>query len=255
MTVQNRGGLRSQALSLALQRDTQAAKAHGRSNRRRYRRVSAPIHCRPAGAEFFAPHFEPIDIGFGGARIHSHEEYRVGEGLPLDIFVRGIAPVMFTTEVVWVASLGRGSRACFELGLAFVDLDPDARMLLSSVLTSEVELVGYAEPGVPSTAAPGDASFACAFGEPAIEIGRTNRESAIVPKGRESSSVLSRTPIVVADDAELRAVSLDGRSCFLVSLIDGVTSVESLIDLSGMPAEDMLALLEELRLRQIVELC
>jgi len=232
MTVQNLGGLRLRAVSLAPQRGTQAAQAHGGSNRRRYRRVSAPIHCRPAGGEFFVPHFEPIDIGFGGARIHSHEEYRVGEGLPLDIFVRGIAPVMFNTEIVWVASLGSGSRACFELGLAFVDLNPDARTLLSSVLTSEV-----------------------ALGEPAVEIGRTNRESAVVRKGRESCSVLSRTPIVIADDAELRAVSLDGRSCFLVSLIDGVTSVESLIDLSGMPAEDILALLEELRLHQIVELC
>ena len=255
MTVQNLGGLRSRTGSIALQRGTQAAQAHGGSNRRRYRRVSAPIHCRPAGAEFFAPHFEPIDIGFGGARIHTHEEYRVGEGLPLDIFVRGIAPVMFTTEIVWVASLGSGSRGCFELGLAFVDLNPDARTLLSSVLTSEVELVGYAEPEGPPTAALGDRSSARALGEPAVEIGRTNRESGVVRKGRESSAVLSRTPIVVADEAELRAVSLDGRSCFLVSLIDGVTSVESLIDLSGMPAEDMLTVLEELRLCQIVELC
>ncbi len=255
MTVQNLGGLGSQALSLVLQRDTRAAKAHSGSNRRRYRRVSAPIHCRPAGAEFFAPHFEPIDIGFGGARIHSQEEYRVGEALPLDIFVRGIAPVMFTTEIVWIASVPIGSRACFDLGLAFVELDSDARTLLSSVLPSEVKLVGYAEPAVPSTAALGDMSFACAFGKPAVEIGQTNRESAVVPKGRESCSVLVRTPIVVADDAELRAVPLDDRSCFLVSLIDGVTSVESLIDLSGISAEDMLTMLEELRLRQIVELC
>jgi PilZ domain-containing protein len=255
MTVQNLGELRSRAGSLAPQRGTQAAQPRGGSNRRRYRRISAPILCRPAGAEFFAPHLEPIDIGFGGVRIHSHEEYRVGEGLPLDIFVRGMAPVMFTTEIVWIESWGSGSRACFDLGLAFIDLNSDARTLLSSVVTPEMDLIGYEETEVPSAAALSDTSFACALDEPVVEVGRTIRESAVVPKGRDSCSVLSRTPIVVADDAELRAVRLDGHSCFLVSLIDGVTSVESLIELSGMSAEDLLTTLEELRLRQIVELC
>jgi hypothetical protein len=67
--------------------------------------------------------------------------------------------------------------------------------------------------------------------------------------------MLSRTPIVLVAKADLRAVRLDRHSAFLVSLIDGVTSVESLIDLSGMPAEQTLALLEELRLRHIVVLC
>jgi hypothetical protein len=56
------------------------------------------------------------------------------------------------------------------------------------------------------------------------------------------------------DDAELRAATLDGRSGFLVSLIDGVTSVESLLDLSGMPGEETLTRLEDLRLHGIVDL-
>jgi hypothetical protein len=40
----------------------------------------------------------------------------------------------------------------------------------------------------------------------------------------------------------------------LVWLIDGITSVESLLDPSGMPADETLAILKDLRLRGIIEL-
>jgi|GEM_PF-738580 hypothetical protein len=224
-------------------------------NRRRYPRIPARIHCRPAGAEFFAQHLEPVDIGFGGVRIHSQEDYRVGKLLRLDIFLPQVAPVLFTTEIMWIAPLGNGSPRRFDVGLAFVELNPGALKLLLRVLTSEGELVGSAQPRASQAPARVDRPFKSALDEPASGVSRAMPESTIVRKARDARSMLPRTPIVLVAKADLRAVPLDSRSGFLVSLIDGLTSVESLIDLSGMPAEETLALLEELRLRRIVELC
>jgi hypothetical protein len=228
---------------------------HAAPNRRRYPRIPALIHCRPAGAEFFAQHLEPVDIGFGGVRIHSQEEYRVGERLRLDIFFPQAAPVLFTTEIMWIEPLGSGSPRRFDLGLAFVDLNPDALKLLLSVLTSEGELVGSAQPRASQAPARVDRAFESTVDEPASGVNLVMPESTIVRKARDSRSMLERTPIVLVAKEKLRAAALDGRSGFLVSLIDGLTSVETLIDLSGMPADETLALLEELRLRCIVELC
>ena len=237
-----------------------AAAALSGPNRRRYPRIPALIHCRPAGAEFFAPHLEPIDIGLGGVRIHSHEEYRVGEILRLDLFFPRAAPVVFATEIMWIEPLGKGSPKRFDVGLAFVELNPGALRLLLSALTSQGELAGSAQPRAQQIPARVEQSFKSARGEsdvvgPASQVSRVAPERAIVRRERDSRSMLSRTPIVIVANADLRAVPLDGRSGFLVSLIDGLTSVESLIDLSGMPAEETLALLEELRSRHIVEVC
>jgi Tfp pilus assembly protein PilZ len=203
---------------------------HAAPNRRRYPRIPALIHCRPAGADFFAQHLEPVDIGLGGVRIHSQEEYRVGELLRLDVFFPQVAPVLVTTEIMWIEPLGSGSPRRFDVGLAFVDLNSGALRLLLRVLESGLD-------------------------EPASGVTRVVPESTMVRKVRDSRPMLARTPIVLVSKENLRAVPLDGRSGFLVSLIDGLTSVETLIDLSGMPADETLGLLEELRLRRIVELC
>jgi hypothetical protein len=224
-------------------------------NRRRYPRIPALIHCRPAGAEFFAQHMDAVDIGFGGVRIQSQEECRVGKLLRLDIFFRQVAPVLFTTEIMWIEPLGNGSPRRFDVGLAFVELNPEALKLLLRLLTSEGELAGSAQPRRSQAPARVDGSFKSTLDESASGVSRMMPESTIVRKAVDTRSMLSRTPIVLVAKAVLCAVPLDSRSGFLVSLIDGLTSVESLIDLSGMPAEETLALLEQLRLRRIVELC
>jgi hypothetical protein len=182
--------------------------------------------------EFFAQHLEPINISLGGLRVQSHEEYRVGALLPLDISFARIAAVTFNAEIMWIEALRQGGQGRFDVGLAFVDLTRGALKVLLTVLASERESVG----------------------DPASEVRRVAPKSATARAGGSNQSMLLRTPIVVVNDAELRAIPLDGRSGFLVSLIDGVTSVESLIDLSGMPAEQTLAMLEDLRLRRIVDL-
>jgi hypothetical protein len=218
------------------------------------------MYCRPAGEEFFAQPLEPVDISFGGVRIHSHQEYCVGKFLRLDIFFPRVEPVVFTTEIMWIEPLGHGAPTQFDMGLAFVELNPSALKLLLSVLTSEGELVGSAPPRASQAPARFDRSLESTLDEsgldqPASGVCQVMPQSTIVRKAPDSRSMLSRTPIVLVAKADLRAVRLDHQSAFLVSLIDGVTSVESLIDLSGMPSEETLARLEELQLRHIVVLC
>ena len=101
--------------------------------------MQAPIQCRPARAESFAQHLESIDVSFGGLRLRSDEEYRVGAFLRLDIFFAPRAPVTLTAEVVWIEALSKGAHARFDVGLAFVELNNDALKFLMSVLDSEVE--------------------------------------------------------------------------------------------------------------------
>jgi PilZ domain len=260
MTVQNLAGRGAPAPRAALRRGWQSGQARNGPNRRRYPRIPALIHCRPAGEEFFAQPLEPVDIGFGGVRIHSHQEYGVGEFLRLDIFFPRVKAVPFTTEIMWIERLGNGSPTRFDVGLAFVELNPAALKLLLSVLTSEGELVGSAHLRASQATARVEGSFESPvdesdFDEPASGVSQVMPQSTIVRKARDARPMLSRTPIVLLAKADLRALPLDSRSAFLVSLIDGHTTVESLVDLSGMPAEETLDLLDELRLRHIVVLC
>jgi hypothetical protein len=194
------------------------------ANRRKYRRIPAPIHCRPAGEDFFAQRLEPVDISFGGLRTYSDEEYRVGSFLRLDIFFSGVAPVTLSTEVMWVKPLGKGAPARFELGLAFVDLKPDALNVLRR-LFSEAERT-----------------------EPVSEV------RPVTPKAGSVRTTLGRIPVLIVGAERLRATKLDARAGFLLALIDGITSVEGMLDLSGMPAEETLDVLEDLRRRGIIAL-
>jgi hypothetical protein len=59
--------------------------------------------------------------------------------------------------------------------------------------------------------------------------------------------------VLVAGE-RLREAPLDCRAGFIVSLIDGKTTVEELLDLSGMPDQETLAIVEDLRLRGIIKL-
>src|SRR5580704_3693875 len=146
MTVLNFAGREAPASRGASRRGSRSGQARNGPNRRRYPRIPALVHCRPAGEEFFAQPLEPVDISFGGVRIHSHQEYCVGKFLRLDIFFPRVEPVLFTTEIMWVEPLWHGSQTRFDMGLAFVELNPSALKLLLSVLTSEGELVGSAHP-------------------------------------------------------------------------------------------------------------
>ena len=63
---------------------------------------------------------------------------------------------------------------------------------------------------------------------------------------------LERIPMVVLPRAQMRWLSMDHRAGFILSLIDGSSSVEMILDVSGMPKLDALRILLELVQQKIV---
>src|SRR5580700_3476368 len=104
------------------------------AERRQYRRIRAALYCRPAGMQFLARMREPVDISLGGLRIFSDEERKIGELLKLEFFLPDVQPVTYTAEVVWVDPLEEGAPARFDVGLKFIQLEPEAIKVLLQVV-------------------------------------------------------------------------------------------------------------------------
>jgi len=65
---------------------------------------------------------------------------------------------------------------------------------------------------------------------------------------------LDRIPRIALPAEELRWLTLDHRSGFLLSCIDGTSTIEDILDVSGMPPLDTLRILYTLMQQQIIEL-
>jgi hypothetical protein len=65
---------------------------------------------------------------------------------------------------------------------------------------------------------------------------------------------LERVPVMIVPRTQLRWLSIDHRAGFILSLIDGTSSVEMVLDVSGMPRLDALRILQELVQQRIVSL-
>lgn len=65
---------------------------------------------------------------------------------------------------------------------------------------------------------------------------------------------LDRVPSIVVADEDLKHVAIDHRAGFLLSHIDGVSSLETILDVSGMPRLDALRILVELVQKRVVAL-
>jgi hypothetical protein len=63
---------------------------------------------------------------------------------------------------------------------------------------------------------------------------------------------LERVPVVMVARDQLRWLSIDHRAGFVLSLVDGVSSVEMILDVSGMPELDALRILSELAQQRIL---
>jgi hypothetical protein len=61
-----------------------------------------------------------------------------------------------------------------------------------------------------------------------------------------TTEFLATVPRLAIPPEELHASELDHREYFLISLLDGMTTIENLIDICGMPSEEALALLNGL---------
>lgn len=65
---------------------------------------------------------------------------------------------------------------------------------------------------------------------------------------------LEGVPIVMVPRDQLRWLSIDHKAGFVLSLVDGVSSLEMIIDVSGMPELDTLRILSELAQQRIISL-
>lgn len=65
---------------------------------------------------------------------------------------------------------------------------------------------------------------------------------------------LDRVPVVMVARDQLRWLSIDHKAGFVLSLVDGVSSVEMIIDVSGMPELDTLRILSELAQQRVIAL-
>ncbi len=63
---------------------------------------------------------------------------------------------------------------------------------------------------------------------------------------------LDRVPVVEVARDQLRWLSIDHRAGFVLSLVDGVSSLEMILDVSGMPTLDALRILYELVQQRII---
>jgi hypothetical protein len=63
---------------------------------------------------------------------------------------------------------------------------------------------------------------------------------------------LDRVPLVMVPRDQLRWLSIDHRAGFVLSLVDGVSSLEMILDVSGMPELDALRILSELAQQRII---
>lgn len=63
---------------------------------------------------------------------------------------------------------------------------------------------------------------------------------------------LQRVPVVEVARDQLRWLSIDHRAGFVLSLVDGISSLEMILDVSGMPSLDALRILFELVEQRII---
>ncbi len=72
------------------------------------------------------------------------------------------------------------------------------------------------------------------------------------PRTRSAEFGPSRVPRQNVSREELLSFKLDHKAGFLVSLVDGVSTIEMIVDVAGMPKDEALALLHELYLRGVI---
>ncbi len=76
----------------------------------------------------------------------------------------------------------------------------------------------------------------------------------LVPRPARVRLALSAVPVLAVTPEELSSVSVDHRAGFLLSLLDGETTIEALLDVSAMPRDETLSILQDLVGQGIVSL-
>ena len=102
------------------------------SDRRRYRRLNAPVYWRVSGLRSA---FKPVDVSLGGMRMYSDDAFEIGARFELEVLVRDEGPVEFDVRVVWLEVLPAGAPARYDVGLEFLELSDAARHHLGVLLS------------------------------------------------------------------------------------------------------------------------
>lgn len=76
--------------------------------------------------------------------------------------------------------------------------------------------------------------------------------SGIVAAGR--LPVVAVTPRLLVDAREIPSLPIDPRGAFMLTLVDGIQSLEEILDICAMPQDEALELIEKLRLMGVIEI-
>src|SRR5512143_2296630 len=100
-------------------------------DRRRYRRLNAPLYWRGAGLRSA---WKGVDVSLGGIRIYSDDVFEIGTRIELELLAAGDETIEFNARVVWVDVLPAGAPALYDVGLEFLELSDGAKRHLEALL-------------------------------------------------------------------------------------------------------------------------
>ena len=103
-------------------------------DRREFRRVSAPIYCRPAHRRLRKR--QVIDVGLGGLRVYSDEAFDIGARFEVELFMPSGDSISCLTEVMWIRPIDGNDPAAFDIGLKFLQVPESAHSRLSTLLNA-----------------------------------------------------------------------------------------------------------------------
>ena len=106
------------------------------SERRRFKRLNAPVLCRPLGATLIDEEGKRKvqDISLGGVCVYTDDKHQVGEHLELELFLPTGDTVTLDTVIVWIDPLAATEPAKFEIGLQYVDIAASDLARIEAVL-------------------------------------------------------------------------------------------------------------------------
>ena len=104
------------------------------TDRRRYRRVQAPILVRPAGLLAWVAARQVNDISLGGIRTYADELVPIGRRLELELRFADGRTATVEAEVAWAETLPQGAPARHELGLRLVRASEQDLALIAGAL-------------------------------------------------------------------------------------------------------------------------
>jgi c-di-GMP-binding flagellar brake protein YcgR len=108
-------------------------------DRREFKRLHAPVFCRPVGGfSLFSGRRKPIDISLGGMRIYSDDDVKKGTRMELELFLPDGSTVTCQAQVMWTEALPVGGPARYDVGVQFIDVKPDDRVRLEDALLDGV---------------------------------------------------------------------------------------------------------------------